>query len=93
MIEMVQDVLPMTMLDECREIKLADKSHWPMDGVNVSVVAVCWMGIDITHSGCKAGTSTWCGRELLHLYCREDDRESPASGRSLAMKLTPIVVE
>ena len=24
MIEMVQDVLPMTMLDGCREIKLAD---------------------------------------------------------------------
>ena len=59
MIEMVQDVLPMTMLDECREIKLADKSHWPRDGVNVSAVAVRWMGIDITHSGCKAGTSTW----------------------------------
>jgi len=29
-----------------------------MDGVDASVVAVRWMGIDITHSGCKGGTST-----------------------------------
>ena len=64
-----------------------------MAGVDVLVVAVRWMGIDITHSGCKGGTSTWWRRELLHLYCREDDRESPASDRNLAMKLTPIAVE